>query len=161
MTELRTFFTPREAAEFLRYSYATLAIWRSEAVGPAYIKIGHSIRYRREDLEQWAAGGESNRLMIAQMAKCHMDQRNKTKRLRGRTGMLQRKRRLAAEPLCRDCLEAGITRKSEEVDHIIALADGGSDADENIRCLCSNCHAARTKERLQLRLQEEAELIER
>jgi 5-methylcytosine-specific restriction protein A len=152
--EVQQFFTTREAAEFLRFSPDTLAVWRNQAKGPIYVRVGHSIRYRRQDLEQWTAVGEPERRVLEKVADCHQEQRGKVKRPRGRVGMAQRQRRLAAEPLCRDCFEAGITRKSEEVDHIIALADGGLDADENIRCLCKSCHAARTQERLRPRSQE-------
>jgi len=31
-------------------------------------------------------------------------------------------------------------------DHIVPLAKGGSDDDSNIRCLCADCHKARTAE---------------
>lgn len=69
-----------------------------------------------------------------------------TTRLRGRAGMVQRKRRLDDEPLCRDCKSAGIIRIATTPDHIIPLARGGLDIDENIRCLCADCHKVRTAE---------------
>jgi len=31
-------------------------------------------------------------------------------------------------------------------DHIVPLSRGGSDTDENIRCLCDECHRLRTAE---------------
>jgi 5-methylcytosine-specific restriction protein A len=31
-------------------------------------------------------------------------------------------------------------------DHIVPLTQGGSDEDSNIRCLCADCHQARTAE---------------
>jgi 5-methylcytosine-specific restriction enzyme A len=68
------------------------------------------------------------------------------KRLRGRAGMAQRRRRLAAEPLCRDCAEQGRTRASYTPDHIKPLSKGGTDDDSNIRCLCQPCHDKRTRE---------------
>jgi 5-methylcytosine-specific restriction protein A len=60
--------------------------------------------------------------------------------------MAQRKRRLDAEPLCRDCDAQGIIRLSVVPDHIVPLARGGTDTDDNIRCLCAACHKIRTAE---------------
>lgn len=65
-------------------------------------------------------------------------------RIRGRRGVELRKRRLAVEPLCRDCKSAGIIRASTVPDHIVPLAHGGEDIDSNIRCLCADCHRVRT-----------------
>ncbi|WP_353050218.1 HNH endonuclease signature motif containing protein [Aureimonas altamirensis] len=65
-------------------------------------------------------------------------------RRRGRAGMAQRRRRLAQEPLCRDCHDAGRTREATEVDHIIPLSQGGKDEDDNCRSLCRDCHLERT-----------------
>jgi hypothetical protein len=36
----------------------TMQRWRSERMGPAYIKIGHLIRYRRSALDAQLAAGE-------------------------------------------------------------------------------------------------------
>ncbi len=44
------------AAEFLGVSPTTLPRWRWSGVGPAYLKVGRAIRYRRSDLEAWLAG---------------------------------------------------------------------------------------------------------
>lgn len=65
-------------------------------------------------------------------------------RLRGRAGVEQRKRRLKAEPLCRHCRRRGIYRPSTVPDHIKPLAFGGSDTEDNIQCLCDECHAIKT-----------------
>lgn len=74
-------------------------------------------------------------------------QRNReTPRLRGRAAVEQRRRRLMAEPLCRDCKARGKVTASTVPDHIVPLAHGGSDDDSNIRCLCQPCHEARTAE---------------
>ncbi|WP_409035529.1 helix-turn-helix domain-containing protein [Novosphingobium sp.] len=159
MSEVREFFTPKEAAEFLRYSPATLAVWRSQGEGPAYMKIGHSVRYTRVDLTKWATGGEAARRHIKRDAECHRSQRTKVKRARGRVGAEQRHRRLAAEPYCRDCAKVGIKRRAEEVDHIVPLAFGGTDTDDNVRSLCQGCHANRTRAAASLKRQMAAERV--
>lgn len=69
-----------------------------------------------------------------------------TQRLRGRAGVEQRRRRLAAEPLCRDCKAKGRVTAATVPDHIKPLALGGTDDDSNIRCLCEPCHKVRTAE---------------
>jgi 5-methylcytosine-specific restriction protein A len=67
-------------------------------------------------------------------------------RIRGRLGIAMRKRRLEAEPLCRDCKAKGLVRPAVTPDHIKPLALGGTDTDDNIRCLCADCHRTRTAE---------------
>lgn len=73
-------------------------------------------------------------------------------RKRGYTGMMLRRRRLAAEPYCRDCKAAGRYVASSVPDHIVPLARGGSDEDSNIRCLCAECHRKRTAEQFGQRI---------
>ncbi len=67
-------------------------------------------------------------------------------RLRGRAAVAQRRRRIQAEPLCRDCATRGLVRAATVPDHIVPLTQGGSDDDSNIRCLCAECHQDRTAE---------------
>jgi 5-methylcytosine-specific restriction protein A len=69
-----------------------------------------------------------------------------TERLRGHAAVRQRRRRLRAEPLCRDCKEKGLITAATVPDHIVPLARGGTDNDSNIRCLCDSCHKLRTAE---------------
>lgn len=69
-----------------------------------------------------------------------------TPRLRGRAAVAQRIRRLQQEPLCRDCKAIGRVTAATVPDHIIPLALGGPDTDDNIRCLCEQHHLARTAE---------------
>lgn len=68
-----------------------------------------------------------------------------SERIRGRKGVELRKRRLAAEPLCRDCKAKGIIRAATVPDHIIPLAQGGTDTDDNVQCLCGPCHDRKTR----------------
>ena len=42
--------TPQQAAEFLCKPLGTLNNWRWAGRGPAYVKVGHSVRYLEEDL---------------------------------------------------------------------------------------------------------------
>ena len=74
-------------------------------------------------------------------------------RLRGRAAVAQRKRRLEAEPICRDCKEQGVKppRLAVVPDHIKPLAHGGTDEDSNIRCLCAEHHRDRTAEQFGFR----------
>ena len=44
---------PNEAAAFLSVSVETLAQWRSQRRGPAYVKLGRAVRYRAHDLEEY------------------------------------------------------------------------------------------------------------
>lgn len=139
------FFTAKEVADLLRFKPITLAIWRSNGRGPKYSKIGGSVRYRGADIELWANADEASRIEMERSYDCHKDRQLLVKRPRGRIGAEQRARRLAAEPLCRDCLSAGMARPAEEIDHIVPLSKGGTDEETNIRCLCKGCHAYRTR----------------
>ena len=67
-------------------------------------------------------------------------------RIRGRRGVALRLARLEAEPLCRMCMAEGTVRASTVPDHIIPLAKGGEDVDENIRCLCADHHDQVTRD---------------
>lgn len=42
--------TEKEAANYLAVKPQTLAVWRSAAKGPAYIKVGTSVRYLMDSL---------------------------------------------------------------------------------------------------------------
>lgn len=66
-------------------------------------------------------------------------------RITGRKGQTLRYQHLEKHPLCVYCLDRGITRVAEEVDHIIALANGGQDTSENRQSLCIPCHKKKTE----------------
>lgn len=45
--------TTREAARYTRLSQPTLERFRLTGEGPAYLKLGGAVRYRRSDLDAW------------------------------------------------------------------------------------------------------------
>lgn len=70
-----------------------------------------------------------------------------TPRLRGRAAVEQRKRRLRrTNGLCEDCLAQKRIIPATIVDHVVPLAKGGPDTDENTRNLCDEHNAKRTSE---------------
>jgi 5-methylcytosine-specific restriction protein A len=75
-----------------------------------------------------------------------------TPRLRGRRAVEQRRRRLTNEPLCRDCKAKGFVRAADVIDHIVPLAKGGPDTDENCQSLCHYHHQQKTAEDFGYRL---------
>jgi predicted DNA-binding transcriptional regulator AlpA len=44
-----------EVARLLRVKEATLTAWRNQERGPAYLKIGRFVHYRRRDICEWLA----------------------------------------------------------------------------------------------------------
>lgn len=67
-------------------------------------------------------------------------------RVRGRELQRRRRRLFAAEPLCRTCAAQGFVTAATIRDHIIPLAEGGTDAPENIQPLCHACSDAKTQQ---------------
>lgn len=51
---------------------------------------------------------------------------------------------LARHPLCVECQAKGMVVAAAEVDHIVPLADGGTNDDENLQSLCKSCHSRKT-----------------
>lgn len=45
--------TTKEAADYLRCSTRTLIRWRNARIGPKWVKTGHTVLYRRSDLDAW------------------------------------------------------------------------------------------------------------
>ena len=66
-------------------------------------------------------------------------------RMRGRKWMALRERVLRREPRCAECLKAGRLRLAAQVDHIVALEDGGTDDEDNLQGLCLACHVEKTR----------------
>ena len=62
------FFDTRRAAAYLGLSLRTLDGYRVSGDGPAFHRFGNRVRYRRSDLDEWAAKrratktAEANRL---------------------------------------------------------------------------------------------------
>jgi 5-methylcytosine-specific restriction protein A len=66
-------------------------------------------------------------------------------RKRGYAGVLDRRRIRARDcDLCQECKRQGRTTIGYPVDHIVALADGGTDDDSNKETLCVPCHDAKS-----------------
>jgi excisionase family DNA binding protein len=58
MDTLQEISTTEEAARFLRLQKQTLEAWRLRGTGPAFLKLGRRVVYRREALEQFMAERE-------------------------------------------------------------------------------------------------------
>jgi len=69
---------------------------------------------------------------------------NESMRVEGRTRQTRNRRILAARPLCSSCELVGRVRAATEVDHIVPLFMGGTEAESNLQGLCHDCHAEKT-----------------
>lgn len=58
--------------------------------------------------------------------------------------MAIRARVLRANPLCVHCDLRGRVEPATEVDHIVALSKGGTNAYSNLQGLCQACHVDKT-----------------
>ena len=68
-----------------------------------------------------------------------------TRRSLGDTWMAIRAKALARDRgLCQVCAASGRLRLASEVDHVIELADGGTDAMGNLQAICAPCHRAKS-----------------
>jgi 5-methylcytosine-specific restriction protein A len=56
-----------------------------------------------------------------------------------------RKRLFAESPLCVLCAALGRARPATIRDHIVPLAEGGSDDDRNVQALCVDCSDTKTQ----------------
>ena len=48
--------TEKEVAQFLKVSVNTLRNYRSLGIGPLFVKLGRSVRYRMADVLAWVNG---------------------------------------------------------------------------------------------------------
>ena len=82
-------------------------------------------------------------------------------RIRGRWLQRFRLRHLGRHPLCVMCEKAGRVRLATELDHIVALTNGGMDFDKdpsNAQGLCSACHEDKTRADLGQRVKKQVGL---
>lgn len=64
----------------------------------------------------------------------------------GRPWRRKRDRVLARDNyLCQECLKAGRIEEAKEVDHVLSLANGGADTDDNLQSLCEPCHKLKSR----------------
>ena len=68
-----------------------------------------------------------------------------TKRITGRRLQRIRKQVLGEQPLCVACKAKGRVTVATQVDHIVALVNGGEDDHDNRQALCEECHKAKTR----------------
>jgi len=51
--EPRALLSPPEVSRYLGLPLGTLANWRYQGRGPAYLRVGRHVRYRAEDVATW------------------------------------------------------------------------------------------------------------
>jgi 5-methylcytosine-specific restriction enzyme A len=73
-----------------------------------------------------------------------MPARQAIERTRGRKWMQIRGHVLRSEPRCEPCLARGRITAATEVDHIVPLKLGGTDAPNNLQSICTDCHSEKT-----------------
>ena len=49
----QSYLTEKALADEIQVKPQTLAVWRTQGRGPAFVKLGRSVRYRRVDVEQF------------------------------------------------------------------------------------------------------------
>lgn len=53
MSESRELLTTEEAASYLTVTASAVRAWRVRGGGPAFIKVGQSVRYSKSALDRW------------------------------------------------------------------------------------------------------------
>lgn len=66
-------------------------------------------------------------------------------RIRGRKLQRIREAHFSQNPLCVNCKAQGRVRPATQLDHIVALTNGGTDTEDNRQGLCLDCHEAKTR----------------
>lgn len=68
---------------------------------------------------------------------------------KGRGGRPWRRKRDAVmrrdQYLCQPCKQQGRITEATEVDHIVNVAEGGSDDEANLQAICTECHGVKTQ----------------
>ena len=67
-------------------------------------------------------------------------------RVTGRKLQHLRQRLFDKHPLCVLCLAKGRTAVATIRDHVVPLAEGGPDTEENTQAICVECHEVKTAE---------------
>ena len=67
-----------------------------------------------------------------------------TKRITGRRLQRIRKQVFGEQPICVACKAKGRVTVATQVDHIVALVNGGEDDHDNRQALCASCHQVKT-----------------
>lgn len=67
------------------------------------------------------------------------------KRITGRRLQRIRKQVFGEQPICVACKAKGRVTVATQVDHIVALVNGGEDDHDNRQALCEECHEAKTR----------------
>jgi len=73
-----------------------------------------------------------------------MADKQQAHRIRGRALQRLRAAHFALSPLCVMCQAAGKVTVATELDHIVALANGGTNDRDNYQSLCAACHESKT-----------------
>lgn len=69
-------------------------------------------------------------------------------RIRGRRLQAIREAHFRQHPLCVHCLAQGRVSAATDLDHVVALINGGGDTEANRQGLCHACHETKTIEDL-------------
>lgn len=70
---------------------------------------------------------------------------NAPKRTRGRRLQTERHHLFMHNPLCVECIKQGRVSAATQRDHVVPLAEGGTDTSDNTQALCDACHAIKSE----------------